>query len=72
MDLELMSQINQGIYLFGAGILVGKFTGPLSTLVIGASTLYYFYPDVYTYETYILFKNSTEIILNNISLLKSR
>ena len=65
MNLELMSDINQYICLFGSGVLIGKFTGSLSTLIITGSALYFFYPQ-FTYETIMFLKNETETILNQI------
>ena len=65
MDFELTSKINQSIYLFGGGVLVGKFTGPLTSLAATAGIIYYFYPQFYTYETFIALKKGAELLLQN-------
>lgn len=69
MDLELTSRVTQSIYMFGAGLFVGKITGTLSSLLIGAAVIYHFQPELYSTETLLILRNGTETLIENLSNL---
>ena len=54
------------VYAFLGGVFVGKFTGWFPTLLISGITLYYFNPEIYSYETIKLLKTHGITLVNMI------
>lgn len=57
------------VYAFVGGVVVGKFTNTFASVIISGLTLYYFKPELYTYENYLLVKSHLE---NIVSMVKSQ
>jgi len=50
---------------FAGGVLIGKVTNWVSSVIITGITLFYFKPEIYTYETLMSLRNqSAELLLN--------
>jgi len=52
---------------FAGGVLIGKITNWISSVIITGITLFYFKPEIYTYDTILSLKNQTSELLLNLT-----
>ena len=52
------------IYVFLGGILIGKITNWIPSIIISGITIFFLEPNLYTYETLTSLKGNTTLLLD--------
>ena len=56
------------IYVFLGGILIGKITNWIPSIIISGITIFFLEPNLYTYETLTYLKGNTTLLLDFIKI----